>query len=237
MARVKEFIHNIMPNTKYKIIVGIILTLFLLFLVPIMALRYGASGDGLLGYFGAVIGGAIGALVAGWGIITTIKENRRQAVTPCLIFQEIGSTEVPEDATINSCIIVRNGKDIVSQNVRIKNVGPGAAINCMMGEATTSFAHISDIIEKDTEKYIQIVCLINKFDNSPNTKSTHDEIMDYAFQTETIPLIFEYKTVLVEIHSYELIVKLQCDLSLPNGNIENPKCSPILKLTSWKPLQ
>lgn len=87
MARVKKFIHNIMPNTKYKIIVGIILTLFLLFLVPIMALRYGASGDGLLGYFGAVIGGAIGALVAGWGIITTIKENRRQAVTPCLIFQ------------------------------------------------------------------------------------------------------------------------------------------------------
>ena len=95
----------------------------------------------------------------------------------------------------------------------------------------------SDIIEKDAEKYIQIVCLINKFDDSPNNKSTHDEMMDYAFQTETIPLIFEYKNVLGEIHSYELIVKLQCDLSLPNGNVEKPKCSPTLKLISWKPLQ
>lgn len=223
-------------QTALKLLFGVLIIL-LLGVIPFIALRYGASGDGILGYFGAVIGGAIGALVAGWGIVTTIKENRRQTVAPCLIFQEVEADKIPQNAKVNACMIVRNGNDMVFQYVRIKNVGPGAAIACGMGEATASFAYISDIIEKDAEKYIQIVCLINKFDDSPNNKSTHDEMMDYAFQTETIPLIFEYKNVLGEIHSYELIVKLQCDLSLPNGNVEKPKCSPTLKLISWKPLQ
>lgn len=237
IEKLKKWYISILHNqTALKISFGVLIV-FLLCAIPLIALKNGASGDGILGYFGAVIGGAIGALVAGWGIITTIKENRRQAVAPCLIFQEVEATEVPEYAKINSCIIVRNGSKIVFQNIKIKNVGPGAAIDCRMGEFSTSFAHISDIIEKDTEKYIQIACLINKFDDSPNNKSTHDEMMDYAFQTETIPLIFEYKNVLGETHSYELIVKLQCDLSLLNGNIENPKCSPTLKLKSWKPLQ
>lgn len=49
-----------------KILFGVLIVLFL-GAVPLIALKYGASGDGLLGYFGAVIGGAIGALVAGLG--------------------------------------------------------------------------------------------------------------------------------------------------------------------------
>ena len=237
LGKLKKWCISISHNqTVLKILFGVV-TILLLCAIPFIALKHGASADGFLGYFGAVIGGSIGALVAGWGIITTIKENRLQTVAPCLIFQEVEADKIPPNAKVNACMIVRNGNDMVFQYVRIKNVGSGAAIACGMGEATASFAYISDIIEKDAEKYIQIVCLINKFDDSPNNKSTHDEMMDYAFQTETIPLIFEYKNVLGEIHSYELIVKLQCDLSLPNGNVEKPKCSPTLKLISWKPLQ
>ena len=207
LGKLKKWCISISHNqTVLKIFFGVV-TILLLCAIPFIALKHGASADGFLGYFGAVIGGSIGALVAGWGIITTIKENRRQTVAPCLIFQEVEADKIPPNAKVNACMIVRNGNDMVFQYVRIKNVGSGAAIACGMGEATASFAYISDIIEKDAEKYIQIVCLINKFDDSPNNKSTHDEMMDYAFQTETIPLIFEYKNVLGEIHSYELIVK------------------------------
>ena len=80
MKKVKDIIRNIISHLNFNKICGIIFAFFLLFLIPITALKYGASADGFLGYFGAVIGGSIGALVAGWGIITTIKENRRQTV-------------------------------------------------------------------------------------------------------------------------------------------------------------
>ena len=76
--------HN---QTALKILFGMLIIL-LLYVIPFIALKYGVSADGFLGYFGAVIGSSIGALVAGWGIVTTIKENRLQAVAPCLIFQE-----------------------------------------------------------------------------------------------------------------------------------------------------
>lgn len=85
------FLHN---QTTLKILFGVVMIL-LLCAIPFGALKHGASDDGFLGYFGAIIGGSIGALVAGWGIVTTIKENRRQAVAPCLIFQEVD--EVPEN--------------------------------------------------------------------------------------------------------------------------------------------
>ena len=128
MKKVKDIIRNIISHLNFNKICGIIFAFFLLFLIPITALKYGASADGFLGYFGAVIGGSIGALVAGWGIITTIKENRRQTVAPCLIFQEVEADKIPPNAKVNACMIVRNGNDMVSQYVRIKNVGPGAAI-------------------------------------------------------------------------------------------------------------
>ena len=230
----KCFISISRNQTALKILFGVVMIL-LLCAIPFIALKHGASGDGFLGYFGAVIGGAIGALVAGWGIITTIKENRRQAVAPCLIFQEVD--EVPENTEGNSYLIVHDGNEIVYQTVLIKNVGVGAAIDCKMKGVHTLSFHIADIIEKDTEKYIQIGCYIKKLDNSRNKEWTQEEIKDYAIQSERIPVIFEYKNVLGEDHSYELIVNLQCSIICSNGNIDDPKCSPTLKLISWKPLQ
>lgn len=106
----------------------------------------------------------------------------------------------------------------------------------MKGVHTLSF-HFADIIEKDTEKYIQIGGYIKKLDNSRNKEWTQEEIKDYTIQSERIPVIFEYKNVLGEDHSYELIVNLQCSIICSNGNIDDPKCSPTLKLISWKPLQ
>lgn len=233
MKKVKDIIRNIISHSNFNKICGIIFTFFLLFLIPITAVKDGASADGFLGYFGAVIGGSIGALVAGWGIVTTIKENRRQAVAPCLIFQEVD--EVPENAEGSSFLIVHDGNEIVYQTVLIKNVGVGAAIDCKMKGLHTLSFHIADIIEKDTEKYIQIGCYIKKLDNSRNKEWTQEEIKDYAIQSERIPVIFEYKNVLGEDRSYELIVNLQCSIS--NVNIDDPKCSPTLKLKSWKPLR
>jgi len=233
MKKVKDIIRNIISHSNFNKICGIIFTFFLLFLIPITAVKHGASADGFLGYFGAVIGGSIGALVAGWGIVTTIKENRRQAVAPCLIFQEVD--EVPENAEGSSFLIVHDGNEIVYQTVLIKNVGVGAAIDCKMKGLHTLSFHIADIIEKDTEKYIQIGCYIKKLDNSRNKEWTQEEIKDYAIQSERIPVIFEYKNVLGEDRSYELIVNLQCSIS--NVNIDDPKCSPTLKLKSWKPLR
>lgn len=233
MKKVKDIIRNIISHSNFNKICGIIFTFFLLFLIPITAVKHGASADGFLGYFGAVIGGSIGALVAGWGIVTTIKENRRQAVAPCLIFQEVD--EVPENAEGSSFLIVHDGNEIVYQTVLIKNVGVGAAIDCKMKGLHTLSFHIADIIEKDTEKYIQIECYIKKLDNSRNKEWTQEEIKDYAIQSERIPVIFEYKNVLGEDRSYELIVNLQCSIS--NVNIDDPKCSPTLKLKSWKPLR
>lgn len=58
------------------------------------------------------------------------------------------------------------------------------------------------------------------------------QIGEYACQSETIPLIFEYKDVIGIVHSYELSVKLECGITWTKGNIDNPKSSPTLKLDS-----
>lgn len=230
----KHFMSTFKKQLKTKILLGLLI-IGILCIIPFIALKCGASGDGLLGYFGAIIGGSIGALVAGWGIITTIKENRHQSVAPCLIFQEVD--KAPEDSTTNCCWIVRNGNKQVFKTIKIKNVGIGAAINCRMGESHNSFFHISDIIEKNTEKYIQIICSVNNLNNLYNHVWTQKQIREYACQSETISLIFEYKDVLGEVHSYELSVKLECDISWTNENVDNPKSFPALKLDSWKPLK
>ena len=230
------FISVSQSQTALKLLFGILIIL-LLGIIPFISLRYGASGDGLLGYFGAIIGGSIGALVAGWGIVTTIKENRRQAVAPCLIFQEIKADKIPEGSVINSCWIIRDGEDQIFQTIKIKNVGSGGALNWRMGERNCSFFQISDIIDKNAEKYIQIICNINKLDNSHNMEWTRRDIKNYEFQAETIPLIFEYKDILGEVHTYELLIKLQCDIRVTSGNIASCTSIPNLKLVSWKPLQ
>ena len=95
LGKLKKWCISISHNqTVLKILFGVV-TILLLCAIPFIALKHGASADGFLGYFGAVIGGSIGALVAGWGIITTIKENRRQTVAPCLIFQEVEADKIP----------------------------------------------------------------------------------------------------------------------------------------------
>lgn len=47
---------------KTKILLGLLI-IGILCIIPFIALKYGASGDGFLGYFGAIMGSAIGALV------------------------------------------------------------------------------------------------------------------------------------------------------------------------------
>lgn len=232
----KHFMSTFKKQLKTKILLGLLI-IGILCILPFIALKYGASGEGLLGYFGAIIGGSIGALVAGWGIVTTIKENRRQAVAPCLIFQEVKADKIPEGSVINSCWIIRDGEDQIFQIIKVKNVGSGAALNCRMGERNCSFFQISDIIDKNAEKYIQIICNVNKLDNSHNMEWTRKDIKNYAFQAETIPLIFEYKDILGEVHTYELLIKLQCDIRVTSENIASCTSIPNLKLVSWKPLQ
>lgn len=237
IEKLKKYFISISRNqTALKILFGVV-TILLLCAVPFIALKHGASADGFLGYFGAVIGGSIGALVAGWGIVTTIKENRRQAVAPCLIFQEVKADKIPEGSVINSCWIIRDGEDQIFQIIKVKNVGSGATLNCRMGERNCSFFQISDIIDKNAEKYIQIICNVNKLDNSHNMEWTRKDIKNYAFQAETIPLIFEYKDILGEVHTYELLIKLQCDIRVTSENIASCTSIPNLKLVSWKPLQ
>lgn len=232
----KHFMSTFKKQLKTKILLGLLI-IGILCILPFIALKYGASGEGLLGYFGAIIGGSIGALVAGWGIVTTIKENRRQAVAPCLIFQEAKADKIPEGSVINSCWIIRDGEDQIFQIIKVKNVGSGATLNCRMGERNCSFFQISDIIDKNAEKYIQIICNVNKLDNSHNMEWTRKDIKNYAFQAETIPLIFEYKDILGEVHTYELLIKLQCDIRVTSENIASCTSIPNLKLVSWKPLQ
>ncbi|MFQ6817468.1 MAG: hypothetical protein ACLRTI_00290 [Blautia sp.] len=232
----KHFMSTFKKQLKTKILLGLLI-IGILCILPFIALKYGASGEGLLGYFGAIIGGSIGALVAGWGIVTTIKENRRQAVAPCLIFQEVKADKIPEGSVINSCWIIRDGEDQIFQIIKVKNVGSGATLNCRMGERNCSFFQISDIIDKNAEKYIQIICNVNKLDNSHNMEWTRKDIKNYAFQAETIPLIFEYKDILGEVHTYELLIKLQCDIRVTSENIASCTSIPNLKLVSWKPLQ
>lgn len=232
----KHFMSTFKKQLKTKILLGLLI-IGILCILPFIALKYGASGEGLLGYFGAIIGGSIGALVAGWGIVTTIKENRRQAVAPCLIFQEVKADKIPEGSVINSCWIIRDGEDQIFQIIKVKNVGSGATLNCRMGERNCSFFQISDIIDKNAEKYIQIICNVNKLDNSHNMEWTRKDIKNYAFQAETIPLIFEYKNILGEVHTYELLIKLQCDIRVTSENIASCTSIPNLKLVSWKPLQ
>ncbi len=100
MKQIRKLSQKLKSHSQFKLILLIVLVTSILFLlIPSIALKHGATGDGFLGYFGAIIGGSIGALVAAWGIITTIKENRRQAVSPCLIFQEI--SEFPDNANIS----------------------------------------------------------------------------------------------------------------------------------------
>lgn len=235
LGKLKKWCISISHNqTALKILFGVV-TILLLCAIPFIALKHGASADGFLGYFGAIIGGAIGALVAGWGIVATIKENRRQMISPNLIFREVDT--VPEGTVVNSYPILRGGEEVVFQTIRIVNIGVGAALDCKMKEANTIASSISDIIEKDMEKYIQIICFIKKIDNSHNKEWTQEEIKDYAIQSERIPVIFEYKNVLGEVHSYELIVNLQCSIAYSNGNIDDPKCSPVLNLESWKALR
>ena len=118
----KHFMSTFKKQLKTKILLGLLI-IGILCILPFIALKYGASGEGLLGYFGAIIGGSIGALVAGWGIVTTIKENRRQAVAPCLIFQEAKADKIPEGSVINSCWIIRDGEDQIFQIIKVKNVG------------------------------------------------------------------------------------------------------------------
>ena len=232
----KHFMSTFKKQLKTKILLGLLI-IGILCILPFIALKYGASGEGLLGYFGSIIGGSIGALVAGWGIVTTIKENRRQAVAPCLIFQEAKADKIPEGSVINSCWIIRDGEDQIFQIIKVKNVGSGATLNCRMGERNCSFFQISDIIDKNAEKYIQIICNVNKLDNSHNMEWTRKDIKNYAFQAETIPLIFEYKDILGEVHTYELLIKLQCDIRVTSENIASCTSIPNLKLVSWKPLQ
>lgn len=232
----KHFMSTFKKQLKTKILLGLLI-IGILCILPFIALKYGASGEGFLGYFGAIIGGSIGALVAGWGIVTTIKENRRQAVAPCLIFQEVKADKIPEGSVINSCWIIRDGEDQIFQIIKVKNVGSGATLNCRMGERNCSFFQISDIIDKNAEKYIQIICNVNKLDNSHNMEWTRKDIKNYAFQAETIPLIFEYKDILGEVHTYELLIKLQCDIRVTSENIASCTSIPNLKLVSWKPLQ
>lgn len=232
----KHFMSTFKKQLKTKILLGLLI-IGILCILPFIALKYGASGEGLLGYFGAIIGGSIGALVAGWGIVTTIKENRRQAVAPCLIFQEAKADKIPEGSVINSCWIIRDGEDQIFQIIKVKNVGSGATLNCRMGERNCSFFQISDIIDKNAEKYIQIICNVNKLDNSHNMEWTRKDIKNYAFQAEMIPLIFEYKDILGEVHTYELLIKLQCDIRVTSENIASCTSIPNLKLVSWKPLQ
>ena len=71
--------------------------------IPIIALKLGATVDGMLGYIGAVVGSSIGALVAGWGITATIKANQKQAIAPYLIFQEV--SEIPENTKLFASFI------------------------------------------------------------------------------------------------------------------------------------
>ncbi len=104
IEKLKKWCISISHNqTALKILFGMLIIL-LLYVIPFIALKYGATGDGILGYIGAVVGSSIGALVAGWGIVITIKENRRQAVAPYLIFQEIDN--IPDDAEGNSYLII-----------------------------------------------------------------------------------------------------------------------------------
>jgi len=65
IEKLKKYFISISRNQiALKILFGVVMIL-LLCAIPFIALKHGASADGFLGYFGAVIGSSIGALVAG----------------------------------------------------------------------------------------------------------------------------------------------------------------------------
>lgn len=229
MAKVKKFMHNIMPNSKYKIIVGII---FVLFLIPIMALKYGATIDGILGYIGAIVGSSIGALIAGWGITATIKANQKQAVAPYLVFREV--SVIPENTNLFASFIIRKGDTFIDLILSLKNVGSGAAIDCTTGEYNTVPSVVADIIDKEEEKYVLINCPVMVLDNENAENWTQEEKDNYLSQSETVPFIFNYKDILGNKHSYRLLIEIQCSIGYDDGDPNNIKCFQKLTLNSWE---
>lgn len=200
--------------------------------IPIIALKLGATVDGMLGYIGAVVGSSIGALVAGWGITATIKANQKQAIAPYLIFQEV--SEIPENTKLCASFINREGDKFIHLILLIKNVGSGAAIDCTTGEYNSVPSVVADIIDEKAEKMVLINCPVMVLDNLNVKNWTQEEIAKYSSQSGTVPFMFNYKDILGNKHSYKLLIEIHCSIGYDDGNPNNIKCFQKLTLNSWE---
>ena len=200
--------------------------------IPIIALKLGATVDGMLGYIGAVVGSSIGALVAGWGITATIKANQKQAIAPYLIFQEV--SEIPENTKLFASFINREGDKCIHLILLIKNVGSGAAIDCTTGEYNSVPSVVADIIDEKAEKMVLINCPVMVLDNSNVKNWTQEEIAKYSSQSGTVPFIFNYKDILGNKHSYKLLIEIHCSIGYDDGDSNNIRCFQKLTLNSWE---
>ena len=109
-----------------KVIVGVIAVLII---PPIIVgtvvsmdiLNNWTNSNDWIGFWGGYLGSVMGAGVAAWGIIKTIRENRKLAVEPYLIFEEVNSC--PEDTIAYGHFLSCQGNKYATSIIKIQNIG------------------------------------------------------------------------------------------------------------------
>lgn len=181
-----------------------------------------------IGFWGSYLGAIIGAVVAAWGIIITIKENRKLGVAPYLIFEEVD--EIPEKTMVYGHFIDISGNSYAEKIVRITNVGNGVAIEIKIETDGKCYIQIP-VLEKERTVYVAFEYGIELPEENID-KLSKEEIEQYCSQSRKTNVRVSCADIFGNKSFYELGLKIECII---NG-MENKKrtCSKNLYLTGWK---
>lgn len=159
------------------------------------------------GFWGSYLGGWVAIIGVGW----TIYDSKHSDIRPDLLFDEIQSDDLPQNAQ-GACLLCDLQGNVVQElYFKIRNVGRGIAKNIIISSNKNPNTAKIRVIENDKDCNIQYVCIRTAF-NAPDIlrAGEKEKILEFTKQSHIEKIMVYYEDLLGKKYQRQLLIEYQC---------------------------